>query len=133
MYNKDYDLSDLNSMRATLINDAISCIAMEAEKGVPYTARQLAAMTRGRISSRTFEKCLARGYHTVEKRRAEGKKPFYYGKDVNKYWLFGCWNAECYIRREGVKVITIKEYDEQGNLISEYQRRKGRPYYTVTF
>lgn len=132
MYNKDYDLSDLNSMRASLIYDAISCLAKEAEKGVAYTPRQLAAMTKGRISSRTFEACLARGFHAVEKRKKEGSKTSYY-KDSGKYWLFGCWNAECSIRREGMKVITIKEYDEQGNLVNEYQRRRGRPYYTATF
>lgn len=132
MYNKEYDLSDLNSMRASLIYDAISQLAMKAEKGVAYNARQLAAMTGGRISSRTFEACLARGFHAIEKRKKEGRKASYY-KDNGKYWLFGCWNAECSIRREGAKVITIKEYDEQGNLVSEYQKRRGRPYYTATF
>ena len=131
MYNKDYDLSELNAMRAGLIYDAISCLIHNVEKGVPYTAKQLAAMTGDRISTRTFEACLARGFHAVEKRKREEKKIPY--RDNGKYLLFGIWNAECSIRREGVKVITIKEYDEQENLVNEYQKRRGRPYYTATF
>lgn len=131
MYNNDYDLSNLNSMRANLIYDAISRVINNAEKGVPYTAKQLAAMTGGRISRRTFEACLSRGFYAVEKRKRKEKKIPY--RDNTKYLLFGMWNAECSIHREGVRVITIKEYDEQGNLVSEYQRRRGRPYFTATF
>ena len=132
MYNKDYDLTELNSMRASLIDEALTRLVNSVEKGVSYTARQLSALTGGRISSRTFEACLARGYHAIEKRKEEEKKTPYY-KDNSKYWLFGYWSAECSIHRKGVKVITIKEYDEQGNLVNEYQKRRGRPYYTVTF
>ena len=132
MYNKDYDLSELNAMRAGLIYDALTRLINGVEKGVAYTPRQLSALTGGRISSTTFEKCLARGYHAVEKKKKDGPRTPYC-KDNSKYWLFGYWNAECSIRREGVRVITIKEYDEQGNLVSEYKRRRGRPYYTATF
>ncbi len=131
MYNKDYDLSKLNSMRASLIYDALTRLINGVERGVAYTPRQLSALTGGRISSTTFKKCLARGFHAVEKRKKEEKKNPY--RDNDKYWLFGCWNAGCSIRREGVKVITVKEYDEQGNLVSEYQKRRGRPYYVAIF
>ena len=119
-------------MRADIINDALSSLVRNAEKNKPYNARQLAGLTGNRISARTFEACLARGYHAIEKKKKEGTKTPYY-KDNGKYWLFGCWNAECSIQREGVRVITVKEYDEQGNLVKEYKRRRGRPYFTATF
>lgn len=133
MYNRDYDLSDINSMRLELIYDALKALTNNVQRGVPYTAKQLSALTGGRIRTSTFEACLARGYHAIEKRKNEGREKTPYYKDKEKYWLFGCWNAECSIRREGVEVITVKEFNEQGELIREYQRRRGRPYYTATF
>lgn len=129
---EEYNLTRINAMRAEVICDAISALVRNAEKNKPYSARQLAGLTGNRISARTFEACLARGYHAVEKKKKEGSRTPYC-KDNGKYWLFGYWNAECSIRREGVRVITIKEYDEQGNLVTEYQKRRGRPYYTATF
>lgn len=133
MYTKDYDLTEINAMRLELISDALRHLTTNALKGVPYTSRQLSALTGGRISEFTFEACLARGYHAIEKRKEEGRGKTPYYKDKEKYWLFGCWNAECSIHREGVEVITVKEFNEQGGLIREYQKRRGRPYYTAIF
>lgn len=129
MYNKDYDLSDINAMRANLIDEALTLLGNNVEKGVPYTPSQLSRLTGGRISARTFESCLIRGYRAIEKRKEKEERY----RDYSKYCLFGYWSVMCSIRKEGVKVITIKEYDEQGNLVNEYQRRRGRPYYTAIF
>jgi hypothetical protein len=125
MYYKN-DLRDINDERAKLICDAITELKHNAVPGLEYTARDLSKMTGGLIPTSLFEKSLSRGYHTLLKRE-ELKQ------GNGKYMLFNDWRAECRIHRKGARVITIKEYDEDGNLISEYQKRRGKPYYTASF
>lgn len=128
MYTKN-DLRDINYERARIICDAITELKRRVVPGTPYTARELAAMTEWRIPASNFEDSLRRGYHALKRR--EDKKAV--AGFENKYMLFGDWRAECDIHREGSRLITIKEYDEEGNLISERQKRRGRPYFTATF
>jgi len=122
------DLEDINWERARLIDDAITELKKHIVPGTAYTAYDLCRMTGDAIPAKLFEKSLARGYHVFKKRERLGV-----AKKGNKYHLFGDWRASCTIQREGVKLITIKEYDEDGNLISEYKKKRGRPYYTATF
>ena len=122
------DLIDINMERARLIGDAITELKHNAARGVAYTARDLSKMTGGIIPTSLFEKSLARGYRALRKREFEGVR-----EEENTYSLFNDWRAECHIQKEGARLITIKEYDEDGNLISEYQRRRGRPYYVAIF
>ena len=96
--------------------------------GTAYNAHELCKMTRGIIPTSLFEKSLSRGYRTLRKNEMEGT-----AKKGDKYHLFGDWRAACTIQRVGARLITIKEYDEDGNLITEYQKRRGRPYYIATF
>ena len=126
MYTKN-DLRDINYERARLIDEAITGIYKHIEPGVAYTAYDLSRLTDGLIPTSIFEKCLSRGYHTVKKRKI--MRP----DNDGKYSLFGDFRAKCLIRKEGVRLVTIKEYDEDGNLVSEYRRRRGRPYFTATF
>lgn len=127
MYYKN-DLIDINHERAKLICEAITELRHNAGRGIPYTAADLSKMTGGLIPTSLFEKSLARGYRTLKKRECMGVPE----KD-NTYSLFNDWGADCRIQRVGAKLITIKEYDEDGNLISEYQRRRGRPYFVAIF
>lgn len=127
MYYKN-DLMDINHERANLICDAITELKKNAVRGTAYTASDLSKMSGGLIPTSLFEKSLARGYHALRKREFEGVR-----EEANTYSLFNDWRAECHIQKVGVRLITIKEYDEDGNLITEYQRRRGRPYYVAIF
>lgn len=128
MYTKN-DLRDINHERAEIICEAITELKKRVVPGTPYTARELSEMTGRIIPTSNFEGCLRRGYHALIKR--EDRKAL--AGFENKYMLFGDWRADCYIHKVGTRLITIKEYDEEGNLISEYKKRRGRPYYTATF
>ena len=128
MYTRN-NLNDINHERARVIDSAIGELMNHVVRGTPYTARELSEMTGRVISTSTFENCLSRGYRTLRKRRIERNVP----EDKNTYSLFGSWSAECHIRKEGTRLITIKEYDEDKNLINERKVRRGRPYYTATF
>ena len=130
MYTKN-NLNDINYERARVIDDAITELMKKVVRGTPYTARDLSVMTGGIISTSIFEKCLSRGYHIL--RRREERRCDMVAKIENKYSLFADWRAKCDIHKEGTKLVTIKEYDEEGNLISEYRKRRGRGYYTATF
>lgn len=125
MYYKN-DLIDINSERAKLICDAITELKHNAVRGVAYTASDLRNMTGGLIPTSLFKKSLSRGYRALLKRE-ELKQ------GNGKYMLFNDWRAECHIQKVGAKLITIKEYDEDGNLLSEYKRRRGRSYYVAIF
>lgn len=127
MYAKK-DLIDINWERARLINDAITELKKHVVCGTSYTAYELCRMTEGIIPTSLFEKSLRRGYRVFRKNEMEGT-----AKEGDRYHLFGDWRAGCTIKREGARLITIKEYDEDGNLISSYEKRRGRPYYTATF
>lgn len=128
MYTRN-NLNDINYERARIIDGAMGELMNHVVRGTPYTARDLSAMTGRVISASTFEKCLSRGYRVLQRRE--------YRKAVadfeNKYMLFGRWGVECDIHREGSRIITIKEYDEDGNLIDEHKKRRGRPYYVAIF
>ena len=126
MYTRN-NLNDINYERARIIDNAMTTLEKRIVRGTPYTASELSEMTEGIISTSTFEKCLSRGYHILRRRdeRVSVAIP------ENKYRLFGY--SECDIHKEGTRLITIKEYDEEGNLISEYRKRRGRSYYTATF
>ena len=128
MYKKN-DLRDINNERAEIICDAITELKKHVVPGVPYTARELSEMTGCMIPTSNFKGCLRRGYRILIKREDMKAVAGY----KNKYMLFGDWRAECYIHRVGTRLITIKEYDEDGNLIDERKKRRGRPYYTATF
>ena len=125
------DLIDINEERARLIDDAITELKRNAVRGTAYTARDLCKMTGGIIPTSLFEKSLARGYRALRKR--EEQKAMGYSGVKHTYYLFNDWRAECHIQKEGARLITIKEYDEDGNLISEYRKRRGRPYYVAIF
>lgn len=120
MYTRN-NLRDINYERARVIDNAITELMKNVVRGTPYTARDLSVMTEGVIPTSIFEDCLSRGFRTCRRQRRE------------TYNLFGDFRAKCDIRKEGVRRITIKEYNENGELISEYQKRRGRPYYTATF
>ena len=126
MYTRN-DLDDINYERARLIDEAITSICKHITPGASYTAYDLSRFTDGLIPVSIFEKCLSRGYHTTEKRKM--MRP----DNDGKYCLFGDWRAKGVIRKEGVRLITIKEYDEDGKCFAEYKKRRGRVYYTVTF
>lgn len=125
MYTKN-DLRDINNERAEIICDAITELKKNVVPGRPYTARELSEMTGRMIPTSNFEGCLRRGYRIIEKRVMMNPANY-------SYYLFGDWRAKCVIHREGTRLITIKEYDEDGNLINERKIRRGRPYYTASF
>jgi len=120
MYVKN-DLRDINHERADLICDAITELKKNVVPGRPYDAADLSVMTGRIIPASIFKSCLSRGYRACRIQRRDS------------YNLFNDWRAECHIDRKGKNLITIKEYDENGNLIGEYKKRRGRVYYTATF
>lgn len=125
--NTNYNLKDINSERAEIINKALKILHQRVQRGEEYTPLELWNMTDRIISPEIFAQCLSRGWRAVEKRKRKGG-------DYENYSLFNDWRGECTIKRYGPKVITVKEYDEDGNLIREYKRRKkGASAYTATF
>lgn len=121
------NLKDINAERAEIIDKAMKVLHARVERGVEYTPLELWNLTDRIISPEIFERCLSRGWLAVEKRKKKGGA---YGN----YSLFSDWRGECIIKRRGPRVITVKEYDEDGNLIREYKKRKGRAStYTATF
>ena len=120
-------LTDINWERARIIDKAMEILHERVKRGVEYTPLELWKLTDKIISPEIFDRCLSRGWLAVEKRKNRGG-------DYEHYSLFNCWRGECIIKRYGPKVITVKEYDEDGNLIREYKRRKkGASAYTATF
>lgn len=121
------NLKDINYERAEVIDNALKILHARVERGVEYTPVELWNLTDRIISPEIFEGCLSRGWRAIEKRKGRGGAFEYYS-------LFNDWRGECTIKRRGPKVITVKEYDEDGNLIREYKRRKkGASTYTATF
>lgn len=121
------NLTDINWERTEIIEKALKILHQRVERGVEYTPLELWRLTDKIISPTTFDQCLCRGWRAVEKRKAKGGAS-------ECYSLFNSWRGECIIKRYGPKVITVKEYDEDGNLIREYKRRKkGASAYTATF
>ena len=128
MYVKN-DLRDINRERREVIDEAMGELMRKVVPGTPYTAFDLSVMTGRIIPVSIFEESLARGYRALAKR--EEKRSV--AEVDNTYLLFGYWRAGCHITRKGKRLITVKEYDEEGNLISEYVKRRGKSYYVATF
>lgn len=126
MYTKN-NLTDINYERACIIDKAMEILHQRVSRGIEYTPLELWEMTDRIISPEIFARCLERGWRAVEKRKSKGGA-------YKEYSLFNTCEGECIIKRYGPKVITVKEYDEDGNLIREYRRRrKGGSTYTATF
>lgn len=106
------NLTEINRERTALVDMALRKIEENYERGVGYTAVDLAIMSGNLIPADIFARSLARGYKDIIKR---GNMPYC------RYNIFG-W-LRCRIGEEET-TLTYKVYDEGGNLIKTYKRTK---------